>query len=668
MQKMYPTLIFALCLILVSIREIAAYDIYQIIEPEKPITNEKMYASYPYLHELDMSYQTTFDFPKHQVLLDHERLSAYICNYCGIKSIFKQTLSKLPQLMQIELKNNALKYIHPDSFEHNTRLDQIDLSGNKLVTFNSQATLRHISLVSMLDLSQNLKLDINRVKLESDRLMIFNCNNCGTTYLNQNSFAGMSELSQVNFKENMIEQIHYDALKSLNHLKTFNIDGNSKLTMLSFTSKSLKRFSAENCSLEGTLQTSHLPELISINVRGNRITHLDEHSLVANWKINSLLLDDNELQKVPEIVMKLPHLQRLCLDRNLLQPYENIYEATSVYKSRFLRQNCSQDDVFFQKFEYQLPNKNGMAIYKKKPVHSDSDNGATIDLSGRNIVFIEQDYLIDYPKVKEFMFDNNHNFDFKESTPFLKSNSVEILYMRNCSITALNSSTFEKLPKLFFLHLQGNQILSLLSTSFYPRHGLTYINLANNNLQLISLTAFQYLNELKVLILDDNRQFLKTNRPHFLISISISNLSCQNCGLERLTDETFSMMPNLRTLNLHNNNLGSFDIDLLNELETLCIDDAYLEDATLRKLERYFDRVTELEAGCKKQSVSRLLKCNINNGYNVYDIDDKTYVMEETIFEKSFVEMIAPTSAGQVNAISILLLLASMLLIWNKQS
>ncbi|XP_021696514.1 protein artichoke-like [Aedes aegypti] len=670
-QVIYLMLMFLLLSMLASNRLIAAYTVFKIIEPEEPITNEKMYDDYPYLRELDMSYQTTFDFPENQVLLDHERLSAYICNYCGIKTIYNQTLCKLPHLTQIELKNNALQYVHPDSFQHNSRLDNIDLSGNQLVTINSQATLRHISSISILNLSHNRKLDINRVKLKCYRLKIFSCSNCATTYLHRNSFAGMPSLSHVNFKENMIEQIHYDALESLTYMKTLNIDGNRNLTMLSFTSKSLKRLSAENCPLEGTLQTSHLPELESINVRGNRITHLDELSLVAYRKINSLLLDDNELQKIPEILIKLPQLQRLCIDQNLLQPYENIYEATSVYNSRFLRQNCSQDDVFYHRFEYQLPNKNGVAIYKKKTVHSVSNNDATIDLSGRNIIFIEQDYLIDYPKVKEFIFDNNHNFDFKESTPFLKSNFVEILYMRNCSITALNSSTFMKLPNLSSLHLQGNQILSLRSTSFYPRHGLTYINLASNNLQLISLTTFQYLNELKVLILDGNRQFFKTDRTHFLISISISNLSCENCGLERLTDETFNMMSNLQTLNLQNNNVKSFDLDPLQELETLCIDDAYLDDTTLRKLEGHIDRVTELEAGCQKKSLSRLLKSNIHSKTVVHEIVGTTAAInatKETIYVKSFVETIAKTSVGQVNNIDLFVLLASMLSIWFKQT
>lgn len=84
--------------------------------------------------------------------------------------------------------------------------------------------------------------------------------------------------------------------------------------------------------------------------------------------------------------------------------------------------------------------------------------------------------------------------------------------------------------------------------------------------------------------------------------MSISHLRCKNCGLERFTYETLNMMSNLRSLNLHNNNLKSFDLDPSKELKKkLCKDALYLEDATLRKFERYNNRVTELGAGSKMQ-------------------------------------------------------------------
>lgn len=142
-------------IIILMIREIVTFVILQGIETGNPITSETMYADYPYLRELNMSNQRTFEFPVEKVLLIHQSLSAYICNNCGVKSIYNETFSKLPQLTLIELKNNSMDYVHPDAFMHNSRLDKIDFSGNKLVTLNPEATLRHISSLSIINFSQS---------------------------------------------------------------------------------------------------------------------------------------------------------------------------------------------------------------------------------------------------------------------------------------------------------------------------------------------------------------------------------------------------------------------------------------------------------------------------------------------------------------------------------
>lgn len=598
----------------IMMREIASHVILRRIETGNPITSETMYADFPFLRELNMSNQRTFEFPERKVLLIHHYLSAFICNNCGVKSVYNETFSKLPHLTLIELKDNFVDFIHPDAFMHNNRLDKIDFTGNKLVTLNPDATLRHISSLSIINFSQNSQLDINQVKLASERLMIFSCNNCGTTFLSRKTLANMPRISQVNLKENVIEQIYYDALESLNYLKTLNIDGNRNLQIMSFASKTLKRLSAENCSLEGTLQTSNLPALKSVNVRGNRLTHLDELGLVANQRITSLLLDDNELEKIPDKLIKMPQLQRLCLDRNLLQPFKHTQETLSVYRTRALRQNCSRSDDFSHYFEYHLPSGNGIAVYRKNPVHSVANNGSTIDLSGRNIVFIEYDYLIDYEEAKELIFNNNHKFDFLESTAFLESRTIEVLFMQNCSITALYHSTFEKLPNLKSVHLQGNRLHALHSSILFRKNpGLTYINLARNDLHMLSVFVFQHLHKLEELILDENIHLVNPHMPSFLISSSIRNLSCVNCGFERLDSQALELLPNLRTLNLRKNPLKSFDIDLIDRLETFCVDDTFLNDAIFSELESKILAVTNLEHLCEEQRLSDRLRRNYNS-------------------------------------------------------
>ncbi|KXJ82393.1 hypothetical protein RP20_CCG012901 [Aedes albopictus] len=642
-------------------QETASYVILQSIETGNPITSETMYADYPYLRELNMSNQRTFEFPEKKVLLIHQSLSAYICNNCGVKSIYNETFSKLPQLTLIELKNNSMEYVHPDAFMHNTRLDKIDFSGNKLVTLNPEATLRHISSLSIVNFSQNPRMDINKVKLASDRLMILSCNNCATTFLDRNTFADMPRISQINLKENSIEQIFYDALESLEYVKSLNIDGNRNLQIMSFASKTLKRLSAENCFLEGTLQTSNLPALKIVNVRGNRLTHLDELGLVANQRITSLLLDDNELEKIPDKLIKMPQLERLCLDRNLLQPYKHTQEALTVYRTRALRQNCTQSDNFSHCFEYHLPSDNGIAVYRKNPVHSVANNGSTIDLSGRNIVFIEYDYLMDYEEAKELIFNNNYKFDFKESMIFLESRTIEDLLMMNCAITSIYDSTFKKLHNLKSVHLQGNKLQALHSSLLFVHNSqLTHINLAKNELHFISDTVFQYLHKLETLILDQNTN-LPTVMSSFPYSNSLRHLSCVNCAFERLNSQTFKLLPNLRTLNLQKNPLKSFDINLLDRLETFCVDDTLLDVAILNEIENQIPVVTELEHLCDEQRLSERLRKNYNS-----KSAKTSESMARMTHESQPTKRASQTSSGSGISLSVSLFMVSMVFAWYR--
>ncbi|XP_062540929.1 protein artichoke-like [Armigeres subalbatus] len=656
-----------------------SYHTIESIKTDNPITNEAMYAEYPNLRELDMSNQTEFEFPKNQVLLSHDELSSYICNSCGVHSIYKSSLSKLPHLTSLELRKNSLEYIHPDSFAHNSRLDKIVLADNELITFNEESNLRHIDSLSILDLSLNVKLDLNQVKLRSERLMIFSCNNCHTSYLDQNTFAGMPRITQVSLMDNLIERIDYAAIDSLSYIKSLILDGNRQLKFLHITSGSLKRLSAQNCSIEGVIYTENLPALESLNVRGNRITHLEELQLLESQNIEILLLDDNEIRKIPVVLIKLPRLQQLCIDQNLLQPYEHTKEVALVYKIRHLRKDCYSDKDFFHQFEYSLPSEHGRAVYRKKPDQPVTNN-ETIDLSNKDIVYIEQDYLIDFRTAKELLFDNNHRFNLRELQIFLSSTSLEIMSMQNCSITALYDTSFAKLPSLKIIYLQGNNIKALHHSIFMKNPAVTLIDLANNELEFISFTAFKDHVNLETLKLDGNRNLTGSNNS-FLQSPSLRNLSCASCAFTRLNNTTFALLPNLRELNLQhnaiefveagglrhmprlkylnlrNNPLKSFSpfLDQLSHLHTLCLDCHTLDGTTLDRLEARINRVTELEKGCKDDKLSENLRRRSNSRAS------RTSVQKKAIQESSIVYMayeISQPSADFVKTSNLPLLIA----------
>ncbi|XP_062540400.1 protein artichoke-like [Armigeres subalbatus] len=653
------------------LRNTSSYNIIESIKTDNPITDETMYAKYPNLRELDMSNQTEFEFPKNQVLLSHDELSSYICNSCGVHSIYKSSLSKLPHLTSLELRKNSLEYIHPDSFAHNSRLDKIVLADNELIAFNEESNLRHIDSLSILDLSLNVKLDLNQVKLRSESISIFHCDNCNTFYLDRNTFAGMPRISEISLKNNPIEQINNDAIDFLSHMKSLILDGNRQLKFLYITSGSLKRLSVQNCSIEGVIYTENLPALESLNVRGNRITHLEELQLLEGQNFKTILLDDNEIRKIPELLIKLPKLEQLCIDQNLLQPYAHTQEVTLMYKIRHLRKDCYSDKDFFHQFEYLLPSEHGRAVYRKKPDHPVTNNGI-IDLSNKDIVFIELDYLVDYRTAKQLLFDNNHRFNLREAQIFLISNSLEVLSMQNCSITALYDTSFAKLPSLKIIYLQENNIKALHESFFINNPAVTFINLSNNELEFVSLTAFQHLDNLETLKLDGNRNLASYNK-NFILSRSLRYLSCAFCGFTLLNNKTFALlpkllelnlehnaieiveagglrhMPRLKYLNLNNNPLKSFSPfpEQLSHLQTLCLGSQTLDGTTLNRLEAHISRVTELEKGCKDDKLSENLRRRSNS---------RASTEEETAQKPRRLTQI---SEGFANKASLLLLVAS---------
>lgn len=298
----------------------------------------------PNLRLLDWSNNATFELPKDRPVMALKELKRFYCNNCSIHSIYKLSFTMLPQLTYLELNYNNLSYIHPDAFENNQMLHKVTLIGNNLVKFNPEAALRHVSQVSCLMIDQNPSFDINEVTIELPWLTYFSCKHCNTSVIEKSTMSRWKRLVHLRLSYNNINQIKPDAFEDPIRLKYLNVDGNSELKELAFKSKTILHLSAEKCGLEGKLDTSSLEALEFINVRSNSISNLVEHGFFNNKKIKRVLLDDNEIQKIPEKLLDLPlyDLETLCIDRNPLQPRELLHNFTVKYLARRLRRGRSR--------------------------------------------------------------------------------------------------------------------------------------------------------------------------------------------------------------------------------------------------------------------------------------------------------------------------------------
>uniref|UniRef100_A0A1Q3FIA5 Putative toll-like receptor n=1 Tax=Culex tarsalis TaxID=7177 RepID=A0A1Q3FIA5_CULTA len=616
-----------------------------ILTIDEPITHPEMYLKFPQLWQLDMSNQTSFEFPKDRVLLIHNKLARYFCNNCSVHSIYKRSFAMLPQLTHLELDHNNLSYIHPDAFENNPLLQRVQLVGNNLVNFNPEGILRHVNFLSILNLDQNTGFDINQVQIELSWLIYFSCRNCNTSFVDKSTMGRWQRLGHLHLANNQIESIDQDAFLAMSRFKHLNVKGNKKLTKVSFVSKTLLHLDAEDCGLEGILDTAGLPALEIINVRKNRISKIHERAFQHSENIKRIVLDDNEIEKIPEKLLELPlyNLEALCIDRNPLQPREILGSFIAKYSSKKLRRGCMDDENHLKQFELNLPSKNGVALYTKF-VNQLKFDGNTADFSFQNIIYIVEDFFENDSAITKVILDNNKDYDFPSYHAFLRSNFIMEVSFENCAITSIHDKTLNLLPNIRSINLKGNRIKSLDSSKVFQNNTkLEHLNLAFNELKFVAPNAFQELQALRSVNLSNNEQLTTELGISFLISVYLEILICSFCQFYQIDEFTLSGLTNIKELDLsynkvttvhenafrwtkklqhldlEHNHLHTFEPDLIQfgHLQTFCLAGNEEFDFHLPKsqmLEDNASKMIKLEINCKEKmfaSKSQTIKMNL---------------------------------------------------------
>lgn len=540
------------------------------VSTNDPITHPKMYADYPDLWMLDMSNQTKFAFPQSRVILAHIKLARFHCNNCSVSSIYKESFAMLPKLTHLELDRNNLSYIDADAFEKNPLLQRVQLVENNLLKINSEGILRHVTFVSSLNLDFNPGFDINQVQIELPWLLYFSCKHCNTSFVDKSTMKRWQRLGYLYLSDNHIDRVEFDAFLDMPRFKLLNVDRNRGLTNLTIQSKTLLTLSAESCGIEGILDTSNLKALEFLNVRRNNISNLYERGFESNNNIQTILLDDNLMEKIPEKLLNITlyKLDTLCIDRNPLQPSELLEEFNTKYSTKRLRRGCLDDQNPTKAFEYILPTQNGVALYTKQAKAQEyQEEIAKLEHHSQAIVYIEEDYFAENSKVLSVILDNNSRYDFPENQTFLKSEFIEHISLVNCSISGIYEKTFMKLPNLKSINLNGNMISSLYSATLFNHNPeLQSVNLANNLVKLIAINLFEHHQSLRYLNINGNKHLSSKPGNLFLFSPSLETLLCQFCNFVHIDSFMFQGLPNLKHLDLSYNRITILEKDAFRAL------------------------------------------------------------------------------------------------------
>lgn len=112
----------------------------------------------------------------------------------------------------------------------------------------------------------------------------------------------------------------------------------------------------------------------------------------------------------------------------------------------------------------------------------------------------------------------------------LNSTSLRILHLDGCDISTLPDKTFTQLPGLAELNLERNQLVSI-----------PYDMLQSTNSSILSLSS--------------NHVFNFRPNQYFIVSPTLREFRCNDCGINVIYDETFLQLPMLDRLELNRNQL-----------------------------------------------------------------------------------------------------------------
>ncbi|XP_039447925.1 protein artichoke-like [Culex pipiens pallens] len=654
-----------------------------------PITHPKMYADYPNLWMLDMSNQTNFAFPQSRVLLAHIKLARFHCNNCSVSSIYKESFAMLPKLTHLELDRNNLSYIDADAFEKNPLLQRVQLVGNNLLKINSEGILRHVTFLSSLNLDWNPGFDINQVQVELPWLLYFSCKHCNTSFVDKSTMKRWQRLGYLYLSDNHIDRVEFDAFLDMPRFKLLNVDRNRGLTNLTIQSKTLLTLSAEGCGLEGILDTSNLKALEFLNVRRNNISNIYERGFESNNNMQTILLDDNLIEKIPEKLLSITlyKLDTLCIDRNPLQPSELLEEFNTKYSSKRLRRGCLNDQNPTKAFEYILPTQNGVALYTKQATVHVYQEIAKLEHYSQDVVYIEEDYFAENSKVSSVILDHNSRYDFPKNQSFLKSEYIKHVSLVNCSISGIYEQTFKKLPNLKSINLKGNMISSLYSATLFNHNpDLESVNLANNLVKLIAINLFEHHQSLQYLNLNGNKHLSSKPGNLFLFSPSLETLLCQFCNFVHIDSFMFQGLPNLKHLDLSNNKITilqknafsamihlkhvdlsnnhltafGLELHLMKQLDTLCLSGNLkitLEPEYVGGMMRMANKLGQLDSKCEDKTFFR-------NITEFYSFENTTNKPEEKDDPKRYENIISSASKVIFRSVQFTIILVQIYYQW----
>ncbi|XP_055627587.1 leucine-rich repeat-containing G-protein coupled receptor 6-like [Toxorhynchites rutilus septentrionalis] len=473
---------------------------------------------------------------------------------------------------------------------------QVNVSGKCIPTSTNPVEIRDCNIttidadclapfgwITTLDMSFNRQFDFppdGRPFLHHARLMFYHCESCGITTIHERTFAKLRQLMVLNLRSNEITTVHTDAfsycnlgylnlannqieqfnkwhkLEKVHHLMTLDISGNRRLNLndLAGDFRSLSWVLCRECGLsrlDGRWFKLAI-RLEKLDLANNFIEIVPKDNFIEHHRLTNMNLNHNPLQFLDFANERLEILS--CVGCNLTKLTIESVQYLPSLKSLDLRNN-------------KIATVNPLSLFHNKELKK---------------LLLDNNLLVDFPEevlrttksLETLCLDNNYFQPNRTFTDF------KLLYksmkLRNdCAAGPDHRYHFERFTPDFL-----EQGISLYSSDLLECS--ENVNISYRNVVLIEPMVYANCALLKSLEMDGNPKFLFYQNHPFLHSESLEVYSCKHCGITALYSDTFTELPELKSLLLQENPLKRlYSVDIFErnpKLEILRLDHNQLQE------------------------------------------------------------------------------------------
>ncbi|XP_063535089.1 toll-like receptor 6 [Cydia strobilella] len=374
-----------------------------------------------------------------------------------------------------------------------------------------------------------------------------------TMEINEQAFAGLNELIELNLSDNNIWSTKTETFCSLYSLKTLNLTNNhlQNIKTIGFSDSFREQnLSVRSCNL--------VIEVLDLSY--NDLIVVTDNSLSKLRSLSKLFLQNNAISTLEDNAFEgLLSLQVLNLSSNFLNEVPpDLFADTKSLKEIYVSNNTMKvlPPALFNGLEYlQILDLSQNALTSKW-VNKGTFKGllrmVILNLSYNRLNKIDRYLFQDLYSLQKLNLDHN-DINYIDEHAFEELRNLHSLTLSNNKLTHIHSHLFTDLHVLHELFIDNNLIKHIDENAFDNMTAIEDLGLNDNLLSSIPV-SIRKLRSLRSLDIGNNN-ITHLNRENFRGLSELFGLRLVDNKVTYLNDDTFEHLPQLQVLNLASNNI-----------------------------------------------------------------------------------------------------------------